>query len=90
LISSPYNLSSDERTPNNDFFRPNLSLLPGDSATDVTVQAEDAQHQRYELALEFLGKTGQFDWLKQIIVRLPDQVGARTPMDSNQLSRSGQ
>ena len=77
LISSPYNLSNDERTRIM-IFSSNLSLLPGDSATDVTVQAEDAQHQRYELALEFAGKTGQFDWLKQIIVRLPDQVGART------------
>jgi len=77
LISSPHNLSSDERTRIM-IFSSNLSLLPGDSAIDVTAQAEDAQHQRYELALEFVGRTGQFDWLKQIIVRLPAQVGART------------
>ena len=59
-------------------FSSNLSLLPGDSAVDVTAQAEDAQHQRYQLAVEFVGRTGQFDWLKQIIVRLPAQAGAKT------------
>jgi uncharacterized protein (TIGR03437 family) len=77
LISSPYNLSTDQRTRIM-IFSPNLSLLPGDGATDVTAQAEDAQHQRYDLAVEFVGRPGQFDWLKQIIVRLPTQVGTKT------------
>jgi uncharacterized protein (TIGR03437 family) len=76
-ISSPHNLSGDQRTRIM-MFSSNLSLLPGDSVTDVTAQAEDAQHQRYELAVEFVGRTGQFEWLKQIIVLLPAQVSTKT------------
>jgi len=71
LISTLNNLSSDRRTRIM-FFSPNLGLMPGDGISNVTAQAEDSQHKIYPLAVEFIGKTPQFDWLTQIVIRLPD------------------
>ena len=74
LIATPNNLGPDQRTRIM-IFSPNLSLMPADSFSNVTAQAEDSQHRIYPLTVEFVGKTPQYDWLSQIVVRLPDQLG---------------
>jgi hypothetical protein len=58
------------------FFSSNLALIPGDSLASVSAQAEDSQHKLYPLIIEFVGKTRQFDWLTQIVIRLPDELTA--------------
>ena len=74
LISTTANFSSDRRTRIM-IFSPNLSLMPADSFSSVSAQAEDSQHITYPLTVEFVGKTPQYDWLTQIVLRLPDHVG---------------
>jgi uncharacterized protein (TIGR03437 family) len=38
----------------------------------VTAQAEDSAHRIFPLAVEYVGKVANFDWLTQVTVRLPD------------------
>lgn len=71
LFSTLNNFSSDRRTRIM-FFSPNLALVNGDSLSNVSAQAEDAQHKLYPLTIEFIGKTSQYDWLTQIVIKLPD------------------
>jgi hypothetical protein len=56
-------------------FAANLDLLPGETLSAVTAQAEDAQHVVYPLTVEFVGKVPQYDWLTQVVVKLPSQLG---------------
>ena len=69
------NFSSDQRRRLM-LFAANLELLPGENVSAVTAQAEDAQHNIYPLAVEFVGKIPQYDWLTQVVVKLPDQLGS--------------
>ena len=75
FFSTPNNLSSDRRTRIM-FFSPNLTLAAGDSFSVVSAQAEDAQHNFYPLTIEFIGKPSQVDWLTQIVIKLPDNLGS--------------
>jgi hypothetical protein len=79
FVSDPFpfstltNFSSDRRTRVM-FFSPNLTLAFGDSFSSVSARAEDAQHNFYPLTIEFIGKTSQYDWLTQIVIKLPDNL----------------
>lgn len=73
LPSTLNNFSTDRRT-RIIFFSPNLVLMPGDSFSNVSAQAEDSQHKIYPLTVEFIGKAPQFDWLTQIVIRLSDEL----------------
>ena len=55
-------------------FATGLELMPGESASVVTAQAEDSAHQIYPLAVEYVGKVPNFDSLTQVNVRLPDGI----------------
>jgi len=57
-------------------FARNGRLLAGESASSVTARAEDGQLISYPLAVEFVGIVPGFDWLTQIVVRLPDNLPA--------------
>jgi uncharacterized protein (TIGR03437 family) len=70
-FSTLHNFSSDQRTRLM-LFALNGDLLPGESISDVTAQAEDEQFLVYQLTVEFVGRVPGFDWLTQVIVRLPD------------------
>src|SRR5687767_4869875 len=72
-LSTLYNFSSDQRTRLMLFAR-NGRLLAGESASSVTARAEDGQLISYPLAVEFVGIVPGFDWLTQIVVRLPDNL----------------
>jgi uncharacterized protein (TIGR03437 family) len=39
----------------------------------VSAQGQDAQGTNYPLEVEFAGKVPGYDWLTQIIIRVPDQ-----------------
>jgi IPT/TIG domain-containing protein/calcineurin-like phosphoesterase family protein len=73
LFYGPNYLSSDS-AKRIMLFSPNLSLMPSDSFSSVTVQAEDSQQQSYPLTVEFVGTVPQHEWLTQIVVRLPEEV----------------
>jgi hypothetical protein len=68
-----HNLGSDKHTRILLFAR-NIELLSGEDASTLTVQAEDAQGRVYTLPVEYVGKVPSFDWLTQIVVKLPDEV----------------
>jgi len=82
LFSSPNYLSSDS-AKRIMLFSPNLSLMPGDSFSSVTVQAEDSQQRSYLLPAEFVGTVPQYEWLTQIVVRLPEEVASAQTLRVN-------
>jgi hypothetical protein len=69
-VSSTNNFSVDQHT--------RISLLTvgtlASSVSGVTAQAEDAQHNIYNLPVEFVGGGLRFSWLTQVVVRLPDEL----------------
>ena len=84
LFRDPFSLtnpffSTDQRTRLM-FFGMNLDLLPGENASAVTVRAEDQSQNVFPLTVEFVGKVPGFDWLTEIVVRLPDNTPANQPL----------
>ena len=73
-LTTPF-FSADERTRLM-FFGMNLDLLPGENASAVTMRAEDQSQNVFPLTVEFVGKVPGFDWLTEIIVRLPNNTPA--------------
>lgn len=67
------NFSADERTRLM-LFAFGLELLPGETASSVTVQAEDASHRIYTLPVEYVGAIPGFDWITEVVVKLPDEI----------------
>ena len=65
------NFSLDQRTRIT-LFATGLELLTGEDISVVTAQAEDAGHKTYPLRVEYLAKVPGFDWLTQVVIRLPD------------------
>jgi len=53
----------------------NIDLLPGDDASVVTAQVQDSQGNPIPLAVENVVKIPGFDWITEVIVRLPDGIG---------------
>ena len=49
-----------------------MDLLAGEDISVVTAEVEDAGHKIYPLKVEYVGKVAGFDWLTQVVVRLPD------------------
>ena len=54
----------------------NLELQPNETASAVTARAEDAALNAFPLTVEFVGKTTNFEWLTQVVVRLPNNTPA--------------
>jgi uncharacterized protein (TIGR03437 family) len=55
-------------------------LLAGENSSAVTAKAEDAALNVFPLTVEFAGKAPPFDWLTQVVVRLPDNLPAGQPV----------
>ncbi|HEX8492215.1 MAG TPA: PQQ-dependent sugar dehydrogenase [Pyrinomonadaceae bacterium] len=68
-----HNFSSDQRTRVT-LFAINVELMPGENNLVLTVQAEDSQHRVYLLPIESVMKVPNFNWLTQVIVKLPDNL----------------
>ena len=73
-LTNPF-FSSDQRTRLM-FFGVNLRLLPGENASAVTMRAEDGSQNVFPLTVEFVGTVPGFEWMTQIVVRLPDNTPA--------------
>ena len=78
-LTTPFNFSADGRTRLS-LFVMNLDLLPGENSSAVTARAEDAALNVFPLTVEFVGKVAGFDWLTQVVVRLPDNTPASQPI----------
>lgn len=72
-LNTTYNLSSDHRTRIM-LFAGNLVLNPGETASLVTVQAQDSQGATYPLTVEFVGDVLGYPNLAEVVVRFPDQL----------------
>src|SRR5574338_427639 len=55
-------------------FAMNLSLQPGETASDVTADAEDASHTIYPLTVEHVGTVPDQTWATSLVVRLADNL----------------
>jgi hypothetical protein len=55
-------------------FALNVELQPGETPLVITASAEDAEQRIYQLTVEYVGRVPQFDWLTQVIIKLPDEV----------------
>ena len=71
-LTNPF-FSADQRTRLM-LFGMNLDLLPGETTSAVTARAEDQSQNVFPLTVEFVGKVPGFDWLTEIVVRLPDNT----------------
>jgi glucose/arabinose dehydrogenase len=66
-----WDFSSDHRTRIM-LFAIDADLLSGETSSAMTAQAEDALHVVYPLTVEFVGKVPDFNWLTEVLVKLPD------------------
>ncbi|HEU4502627.1 MAG TPA: carboxypeptidase regulatory-like domain-containing protein [Nitrospira sp.] len=73
-LNSPVPWGVDQRTRVM-LFAMNFDLIPGESISVVTVDAEDATHRIYPLTVEYVGNVPGFEWLRCVIVRLNDEMG---------------
>jgi uncharacterized protein (TIGR03437 family) len=78
-LTNIFNLGSDNRTRVM-LFVTNLELAAGENSSAVTAQAQDAAVNVFPLTVEFAGKVAGFDWLTQVVVRLPNNLPAGQPV----------
>lgn len=72
-ISTDVNFSSDHRT-RVALFALNLDLEPNENVAAVTAEAEDSLGTVYPLTIESIVAVPNFTWLKQVVVKLPDEI----------------
>jgi Big-like domain-containing protein len=72
-LINPYNLGNDSRRRVS-LFVWRLQFLPADTASSVSVAAEDDQGQTYQLNVEYIGSVSGLGDVTQVVVRLPDSV----------------
>jgi hypothetical protein len=73
-LDSPLSSATDKRTRVM-LFAMNFDLMPGESASVVTAEAEDASHHIYPLTVETVGTLPDFNWLRFVVIRLHDEMG---------------
>ncbi|HEY6805766.1 MAG TPA: hypothetical protein VI306_19460 [Pyrinomonadaceae bacterium] len=56
-------------------FANNLNLAQGETASAITADAEDGNHQHYPLTVEYVGTVPGFTWMSAVVVRLHDNLG---------------
>jgi len=76
-VTSTSNFSSDQHTRLM-LLVANVDLLPGDDASVVTAQAQDSQGNIFPLTVENVVKVPSFDWITEVIVKLPDGLANLT------------
>jgi hypothetical protein len=72
-LTNPFNMGLDLRRRVS-LFVWRLGLLPGDTAANVTVLAEDSEGRIYGLPVEFVGPLPGVAETTQVVVRLPDSI----------------
>src|ERR1700752_781387 len=72
-LTNIHNFSLDQRTRIL-LFATGIDLMPNENASAITVQVEDLLKRTYPLVVEDVRKVPNFDWLTQIVVKLPDSI----------------
>jgi hypothetical protein len=67
------NFSLDRRTRVS-LFATHVNLMPFEDSSVITAQAEDSQNRVFPMTVEFVGKVPRFNWLTQLIIKLPDEL----------------
>jgi hypothetical protein len=75
-VISDHNFSSDQRTRIH-LFAYNLELRTGEDKTAIAVEAEDAEHQVYQLPVEAVTEVPNFNWISQVTIKLTDELQGR-------------
>ena len=52
----------------------NLTIANGEGPSAVTVQAETSTGATYSMPVEYVGEVPNFEWLTQIVVKVPDDL----------------
>src|SRR5215207_10714425 len=73
--TAPVRFGADGRTRLM-LFAMNLHLAPGEDASAVTADAEDAARRTHALAVEYVGPVPGQEWMSSVVVRLNDQLAA--------------
>ena len=66
-LENPFNFSSDQHTRI-------MIFATGIEPSGVAVQLEDSHNHVYQLVVEDIRKVPNFDWLSQIVVKLPNSI----------------
>ena len=74
LVKSELNFFSLDQRTRVTLFGYNLELKNGENLSAITVQAEDSQHRIYSLPVEAAVEIPQFIWIKQVTIKLPDEL----------------
>lgn len=73
-VTTELNFSADHRTRVL-LFATNLTLLSGESFSAITVQARrSGSGIVYLLPVEYVGEVAGFEWLTEVVVKLPDEL----------------
>ena len=70
-VISPLNPGTDKRTRIT-LFGTNINLLPGETMAVVSARAVTYFGAIYDLPVEYVGRVPGFNWLSNVVVRLPD------------------
>jgi beta-glucanase (GH16 family) len=71
--TNAHNLGQDQRTRLL-LLASSLDLMPEDNSSVVTAQGEDSQGRSFSLPVEFVGKVPNFDWVTEVVVKIPDEL----------------
>ena len=72
-VSNTHNFSTDQRTRIS-LFAVNLDLGPSETLSVIEARAEDSLGHIFPMTIEYFGAVPNFPWLKQIVVKLPDEI----------------
>ena len=72
-VTATHNFSLDRRTRVT-LFATDVELGQGDPISVITAQAEDSRHNTYPMAVEYVGRVPNFDWLTQVVVKMPGEI----------------
>ena len=85
-VTNIHNFSTDQRTRIS-LFAVNVELGPTGTIADLTAQAETSLGS-VQVPVEFLGAVPNFPWLKQVVVKLPDEIAHMTEVQMSLTNRS--
>ena len=72
-VTGDHNFSTDQRTRVS-LFATNIELRQGEPLSAIEAQAENSVGQIFPLTVEYFGSVPNFSWLKQVVVKLPDEI----------------
>jgi len=73
-ITSAQNFFSSDQHTRVTLFGYNLELKDGEDLSAITAQIEDSQHRVYVLPVEAAEEVPNFNWIKGVTVKLPDEL----------------